>query len=317
MAARRPSTSVASNRSRSVTILSSKLSPSYGRGVVTIAEADFDFTSSTEVLQKLQVAFSRPSYMPPMLPAAAIQLVQLSQKPEVTFAEMRRLIEREPILAASVLRTARSAAYNATGAVRTLEEAMVRLGLRTLADFFLEAAMKLKVFRAVGYEAPMIALSKHSSVVAHLSRHIARRTSLFDEYSFLCGLLHDIGLGAGLIILSSHSKKRAAPPFVEIWDAVRDTHEIASETICRKWGLPPDVALITGHHHRCVVGGQVHPVAAVVAVADWAAGELGCGIDELTDPPSAAVLKPLNLTPRDLVKLLDECRRVMELLIGP
>lgn len=289
-----------------------KLAAEYGRGELTLEESDLHVTAAEDVLEKLRATFSSPNYSPPVLPAAAVELMQMSQKADVSFAEVRRVMERDPLIAASVLRTAQSSAYTTSGVVRTLDEALVRLGLRTLTSFFMEAAMKLKVFRAPGYEVPMKELAKHSAACAHLARYLARRTSVFDEYSFLCGLLHDIGIAAGLIALSSGAKKGAIPPLAEVWPAVRDAHEMASETVCRTWGLPPDVALVAGHHHECVVGGHVHPVAAVVALAEWSATELGHGLDEGTHVPGDRVLKTLSLTARELPALLEECKRVLD-----
>jgi HD-like signal output (HDOD) protein len=238
--------------------------------------------------------------------------MQLSQQPDVSFAHVRQVMERDPLIAASVLRMAQSSAYATAGAVRTLDEALMRLGLKTLGCFFLEAAVKLKVFRAPGYEAPMKALTKHSAAAAHLARHLARRTSLFDEYSFMCGLLHDIGIAAGLIALSAGAKKDEIPSLAEVWPAVREAHELASEMVCRAWGLTPDIALVCGNHHACRVGGHIHPVAAVVALADFISAELGCGLDESTVVPGEAILKTLGLTPRELAPLVAECKPVVE-----
>lgn len=288
-----------------------KRSLGYGIGTYEIESPGLALAAPAEVCEQLRATFSSAAYSPPVLPAVAIELMQLSQKPDVSFALIRRVMEKDALIAASVLRVAQSTAYSAAGAVRTLDDALVRLGLKTVGCFFLEAAMKLKVFRAPGYEAPMKALTNHSAACAHLARHLARRTSLFDEYAFMCGLLHDIGIAAGLIALSAGTKKEHVPSLAEVWPAVRDAHEMASETVCRAWALTPEIARVAGNHHACRVGGHIHPVAAVVALADFIAGELGCGLDEGSLVPNDAVLSSLGLTPRELPALIVECKPVV------
>lgn len=297
---------------RPFTLFVDKRCEGYGRGEHTLSEDELLTTDPEAVLEKLRAVLEAPGYEPPVLPAAALDLLALSNKPDVAFADIRRVMERDALIAAKVLRVAQSSAYaGAHGAIRTLDDALVRLGMRTLTFLFMEAAMRMKVFRAPGYEAPMRALGRHSGATAHVARHIARRTSIFDEHSFLCGLLHDVGIAASLIALTQLRRGETIPVFDEIWPAVRDAHEMASSVVCRAWNLPAELTMVIGHHHQVSIDGRIHPVAALLSLADWIASEHGYAMGEEARRPLPNHLASIGLSERDLNPLVAECKSVV------
>ncbi|HSO35273.1 MAG TPA: HDOD domain-containing protein [Labilithrix sp.] len=284
----------------------------YGNGVVSLEEEAQAYVDPESVLESLTEVFQSPGYEPPIAPAVALELLELSRKPEVSFGAVRHVMERDPLIAAKVLRTAQSAAYSSgDNVIRTLDDALVRIGLKTLSNLFMESAMRMKVFRAVGFEAPMKELARHSAATAHLARHLARRTALFDEHLFLCGLLHDIGIAAGFIALTQLQRGKTVPAFDDVWPGVCGAHEMASDKVCRAWKLPPDIALIVGHHHQVTVGGHVHPMAAVLSLSDWVAGELGFAMETEALRPLPHHLAVLGLTDANLHGLVTECKDVV------
>ena len=162
----------------------------------------------------------------------------------------------------------------------------MRLGLATLSDIFLSTAMSMRVFRAVGYEKQMATLRRHSTATAHICRVVSRHTSFFDEYAFLCGLLHDVGIAALIIALTDKKHKEELPHLSVVWPAILLAHTEASAALCRMWGLAPDVVLAVGSHHATITANtssRVHPLAAVVAVADHLATKYGAGVEGETD----------------------------------
>ena len=178
----------------------------YGRGEYQIDSPDLALTPDAMISHLRQTLIS-PSYKPPLLPSIALELMKLTRQQDVSLVEVRNLLERDTLLAAKVLQLAQSALYSRGTPVRSLHEAISRLGLRTLGDLFLQTVLSMRVFRADGYDAPMAALMRHSTVTAHVARIACRMTALPDEYAFMCGLLHDAGMAAGLLIFAD-----AAPP---------------------------------------------------------------------------------------------------------
>lgn len=291
-----------------------RLGTNYGRGTASIELEGLEFLDHTELLTRLGSVFESPNYRPPRLPDAALKLLELSRKPTVDLREVQKVLEEDQMLAAEVLRLAQSMAYSgATNSpVRTLAEALLRLGLARVTELFLHASLNLRVFRVKAYQAHMDALRQHSLVVAHLARHLSRRTALYDEHSFLCGLLHDVGIAAALIAMAEGAGRNSPPAFELIWPAIKECHANAGATLARLWQLPPEVGFVLRQHHDFEIQGHPHPTAAVVALADAAATELGAGERETGPERLPHALRALGLTQVDYEAALAEGRALLK-----
>ena len=228
-----------------------------------------------EVLAKFILRrFQSPSYQPPRLPSVAMELLSLNTKPGVEFNDITRVLERDTILTGYVLKVAQSPIYASRTRIQSLKDALVRLGLATLTDIFLSVSMNMRMFRSETYGDAMTDLQRHATATAHLSRLVCRQTSFSDEYAFLCGLLHDVGIAASLVVLGEMKKP---PAFERAWPAVVAMHEMVAGWLCSIWKLPADVAMVVTNHHEFTIDGRVHPLAACVALADALSTELGYG----------------------------------------
>lgn len=223
--------------------------------------------------------FRSPTYTPPRLPKVGMQIMQLSRTPDVDLQQVLKLLEKDPLLAAAVLRVARSPAFAGATEIVSLHQALMRLGMKTMADIVLQASMTMEMFRAPGFEEVMEALSRHSTVTAHLARYICSASDIPGDYAFLCGLMHDVGIAASLAVVT-HRKKRP-PSFDTVWPSIEVAHPDAGAIVARIWNLPKQVVEVIKLHHRIVQGQKPHRVAAAVALADGFALEAGFGYAEI------------------------------------
>jgi putative nucleotidyltransferase with HDIG domain len=228
------------------------------------------------IVECLLSTFREPQYRPPRLPTVAIELLELTRRPAIPIDRIVRLLENDQLLAAEVLRLAQSAVYSSGRRVYSLTDAVVRLGIRGTSDLLLEAAMKLRVFRCREYQPQMDLLRRHSSATAVAARLIARETSVCDEHSFTCALLHDVGIAAALIAFSENG----APPYDFLRPAIERAHEECGAVLCRLWKLPEEVVFVVGHHHHCVIDGNPHPTAITVCLAEEMVTSLGYGFEQ-------------------------------------
>ena len=277
----------------------------YGRGEHTIDPSEY--LDTDELIERLRTTFRAPGYRPPVLPASALELVRLSNKPGVSFKEVESVLERDTMITGRVLQVAQSPIYNVRGGALTLQQAMVRLGLTTLTQIFLEVSTTMRIFRAPGYDAPMNMLRRHATATAHIARVVCRHVAFGDEYAFLCALLHDCGIAAALMVLGEAKRGVAATPFADVYPAVMQIHEEVGGMLCQVWKLPPDVELVVRNHHSCTVSGQVHPLTAAIVVAEAIATQLGFGMEYDSQPevPEVAVTA-LKLTDRTLAQIRTE-----------
>ena len=242
---------------------------------------------AAELTRRLRQVFASPTYRAPMLPQVATELLQLAQRPNVQFDDVVRLLERDPVLAGKVLSLAQSAFYASRSPMVSLRQAAVRLGLTTLRDLVLEAALNLRVFRVPGYERIMERLSRHATATAHVVRAVCARTLVDAEYAFLCGLLHDVGFAACLLALSEDRATRDLS-FDELAPALDEAHQEASGLLARLWRLPEPLQRSVATHHRITVDGVVWRVNAALVVAEQLTWEAGAGL--LPPPPGAGPL---------------------------
>jgi HD-like signal output (HDOD) protein len=254
----------------------------------------------SDVHVRLLRLFASPSYQPPVLPGVALEIMQLARRPDASFEDVEAVLEHDPILAARVLSIAQSALYASRSPILSLRHAAVRLGMKTIRDLVLEAAIHLRVFRVPGYDAAMGRLARHSTVTAHLMRTLCRKTAIEAEYAFACGLLHDVGIAACILALSDDPRAGPLPPG-HLEPALRDVHVGASGVVARLWGLSPEICNVVGTHHQLAVGGTPHPVNAALIVAEELARELDAGMS----PPRGAapeVVAPLDANPLELFR---------------
>jgi HD-like signal output (HDOD) protein len=227
--------------------------------------------------------FGSSMYRPPILPVVALRILEQSRKPNVSYSEIVDLVESDPLFAASVLKIASSPVYASKAAIRSIEQALLRLGLTRLVDVCLEVALTGRLFRAPGFETAMEKLRKHSVAVAHIARLVADRAGAAGDDTFTLGLLHEVGIVAGMIALSTPA----------LWpDGVNKSGSLAviglerrelTERLVRAWMLPDTVG--RGLIELARMSRPNDPILAAVVLADRIAETIGYGTPE--ELPSA------------------------------
>ena len=226
--------------------------------------------------QDLLAAFDDPGYTPPMLPSVALDVMSLTTRDEVDVAEIVALLERDEMLASAVLRLAGSSIYAGRAQIRSLREAVVRLGIYVVRDAVFEVSLRGGVFRSDEYGDTVESIARHSTLTAYITRIVCRRAGIDSDLAFICGLLHDVGF-AGLLMAVKHVERESAPPLAVLWPHVDALHERASYTLARRWGLPAEVVEVIGHHHHLHTGSFAR-VAAAVRIADHLTESFGASV---------------------------------------
>lgn len=318
-------------------IPASLTNPNYGKGVVSLEDDDSPSVHEEEAHVKgwLTEFLARPSVELPRLPTVATEILDLSRKPTARIEDLASLLEREPLLAAKVLKLANSALYGGTGSVATLKQALVRMGLSQVRDVVMQAAFQMTVIRAEGFNDTLEAIRRHSTAVAWVSRAIARNTSMEAENAFLIGLLHDVGLSVGLLGLAEWLKANKRPQRLrpEHWLAVERLHDEIGGQVLTSWKLPPALVLVVQNHHRLMLGGYPHPSIAIHLLAEHIAYGAGwgvtptvfrsaddipmvSGITSVTDDERDRALNALQWTLKHYDQFANDAKKVFETLSG-
>jgi putative nucleotidyltransferase with HDIG domain len=212
----------------------------------------------------------------PAIDLHALRCLEVLRQPDFDLRMLIAQIEKEPMIAALVMRTA-NAAIHGVG-ITKLEQAVLRLGAVRLEVVILEYATK-KVFEAKGpFAEANRKIWDHSVAVARLARGLAsfigRRDA--DAY-YLAGLFHDIGKPVVAALLLETAKK-VAPGIkswldTAMWDRViADCHHQAADMVGKAWKLPP--SLMVGRELDFDIGDR-HSLANVVRMANAIAKQEG------------------------------------------
>ncbi len=223
-----------------------------------------------------------PDYHPPVLPSVAVELIALSRKPSVRMRDIAALLEQDPVLTADTLRIVQSSAFEGNSPIRTINEALVRLGLRRASELFFRAALEAKLFRCSRAEAVFERLRKHSIAVADLSRLICGKTAFPEDSAYLCGLLHDVGI-AGCLLAIGCDKSDQIESFEAIWPTISMVHGEVALHLAVLWNLPEELRLVLSHHLAFSSTAPVHPLAAITYLAEFFARESGMGFADEND----------------------------------
>jgi len=147
-------------------------------------------------LQRLATEVSQGTIDLPCFPDVVIRISHALADPKATSDKIVTIVGAEPRLAARILQTANSAAFNSSGKPLTdLRSAITRLGQQMVQSTAMSYAMQHMKNEASlrSIAQPLTELWNKSIAVASICRLVAARTKVPADEAFLTGLLHGIG----------------------------------------------------------------------------------------------------------------------------
>lgn len=290
-----------------------------------VSADDLPLPDSDQLLCRVLERFESAEYEPPRLPRAAIRLMALVRQPRVRFKEIVAALEQDQLLTAKVLRVAQSSLHLPSGGhVRTIRDALVRLGLKGVRNLAMQASLHMRIFRSEGYADAMQLLSRHHLATAHASQLVAGLVGVDRGEAFLCGLMHDIGVALTLLALVDVTPDSPGPPELDgLWPRINDVHGELSERVLTSWGMSEELVRASRHHHNPFIHGQLDMMSAVVCLGELLATEEGApavntalpDVDRSAADVVARVRFELGLNEQDMAALRERCREVIKTLV--
>jgi HD-like signal output (HDOD) protein len=260
----------------------------------------------------LRERFAAPDYHPPMLPAAAVEVLRLSQLPDAGVEDIVLVLEKDTLLAGRVLKLAQSAFYAGKSPAKTLVHASVRLGLTTLRNVVLESAFHTRLVRGTAFDGVLSLAQTHSLGVAYLCRMVARSLEADPDVAFMLGLMHEVGLIAALTVLS---EQRGQPLNPDVIATVRLIHAEAGESVAGIWKLPDPLRHAIGKHHEP----PTEPAPSVLAIAEHLSERLGMGLPGFDEDGNgdrlASALRTFSINEKWLERLLGDGKKIVEMAL--
>ena len=218
-----------------------------------------------------------------MLPAVAMEALEIAKDPECSIAEFAAVVERDVKLATDMLKIANSALYSPTTPVVNLHRTVVRLGFREC-QYLIMAASIASLMNRMTMEQEWIrgVLWRHSFNTALLGVHLNRTFHLgFQGEEFTAGLMHDFGRTLLAVVVPEQFQEIDPMEFEESLDTLAHEQSVIGTDHCRlgAWyaiqqQLPiplPEVILL---HHQPELAEEGRRLTTLIAVADHMANHL-------------------------------------------
>ena len=250
----------------------------------------------------------------PTLPASVLRVMQMIEDPMCSAADLARVIQTDPGMAAKVLKLANSPFYGFRQKITSIPQAVTLLGFATLKNALLSAAV-FDMFRISGTGFDMPALWKHSVATATAAKLFAKRVRYPNsEKAFTAGLLHDVGkvmiaryLPSSLltIVQTVHDKN------VSIHDAEQHVIGLAHPSfgawVIARWGLPTQLVEAVEYHHHPTRAKYAFDLAGIVYLANILThrANIGSGGDLMIREVDPKVLEYFSMNESTLYDLRD------------
>ncbi|WP_203142437.1 HDOD domain-containing protein [Marinobacter mangrovi] len=183
----------------------------------------------------------------PSVPDVAWKVRRATERDESTAEDIARVITVDPSISAKLVRACNSPLYRGFNDVRTVREAVVRLGTRTTRQLVTVFSMR-EVFKTQRKElqTAMEQLWRHSREVAALCWVLADAvTSLDPEEALLAGLLHDIGAIPVIVHAEHHVNVFADPKLLE--QVVGELKADTGAAVLERWEFPESFVTAARH----------------------------------------------------------------------
>jgi putative nucleotidyltransferase with HDIG domain len=220
------------------------------------------------------------------MPVTAQRLVALMQGKDVSLTTIAELVEFDQVIAASVLRMARSWAHAGSRPPDTVRDAVIRLGTVPLLNLVLGEYLSRLRTAAPLYDLTEDDLWGHAAASQLAVRALMQECPSADlpPVATTAALLHDIGklvmsrcLNADVETIVDHAKRHGVT-FVESEQQLFGVnHAAVGAAIAVDWQFPEVVTDAIARHHDGHLGAST-PVLDAVVIANMVAKNIGMGL---------------------------------------
>jgi putative nucleotidyltransferase with HDIG domain len=186
----------------------------------------------------------------PVLPSAASKIMRTSAD-NASVAELETIAASDPVMAARLLGIANSAMFGRGNEIRSLSQAILRLGIPLSRKTLLSSC-----FGTLFASATLAEIWRHSKTVAALAHELASECGGDPEVAYLAGLVHDIGRLLTQTGPATHQAEvlgliENGFPLVYAETLIYGAdHAALGSELLAVWNLPHEIVEAVTFHHR-------------------------------------------------------------------
>jgi len=179
----------------------------------------------------------------PTLPQVAVKICRVIDE-DADIRKVEAIIQTDPSIAAALMKVANSALYRIGKPVRTIEQAIIKIGLKMVKNIVFTYSLK-DMFRSTHtyINQRLKYMWMHSAEVAAVSFVLANKLGRFDpEYALLLGLLHDIGMLPILTYAERYPELVETPEKIDA--TIEQLHADVGGIILSEWHFDEEFATV-------------------------------------------------------------------------
>ncbi|MCB1307267.1 MAG: HDOD domain-containing protein [Leptospiraceae bacterium] len=289
-------------------------------------QIDLNQMDATQIKAQIDAALADIDKLPSM-PMIASRLTTMASNPDVDIKALAEEISHDPAITAAIIRLSNSAYYAPSRPIRSVQEAIMTLGLNVVKNIAMVAASRgiLKV-DLESYKMDAADMWDHCLVVGEVAQSIAllRKTKTGDDVAFTAGLLHDMGK-----VVLVHFFKTAyrqvimdmdSNPDVSFLDLERKytgyTHAEIGAKLLEQWQFPAELVEAVRYSYEPEKASINQELCCVVHVANAITLSAGVGLDigGLSQHLSAFALEKLGMGEREMQAIYSRMPEFLEKL---
>ena len=246
----------------------------------------------------------------PTLPGIVIKLSKMAEDPDTTTDQMGKVISKDHILAAKLLKLVNSAFYGFPQRISSISSAIILLGFNVIKSLIISAS----IFEFM--EDQDLELWEHSLGCAVVSSVLAKRLGVSEpEEISTAGLIHDLGKVAIKMELPEEFEKihcLVRKRGISTLEAEREIlgldHAEVGGWLTKSWNLPTKLIEPIVCHHDPRISKNEQIASSIVHFSDIVIRGWGYGhADDIWVPPlNKRAWTILGLVPEDLDQIIEE-----------
>jgi len=279
-----------------------------------------DSTSNLSLPQKLVIDVAVQSLQKkedrqksvPRLPHIIPRLLKSLRDPDSSVRDYVEIIDKDPVMATTVLKLANSAYFNPIGRrIHEIDQAIVKLGIDGLRSVLSAAVMQPIIQKESAYFSKSgKRIWLHSLFTAVACEMIAdhRRVEKFKVY--VLGLIHDVGkitLFSELCKQFKLNKEDIDPGYNAFVPALKKLSTALSYSIAKDWEMPQDIIRALEEQLRIKSGENISPYGHILYQANLAS-EVYASVYPVNPVKAKKIIAELDL-PEDLFEAFDQIVR--------
>ncbi|MBU1342783.1 MAG: HDOD domain-containing protein [Proteobacteria bacterium] len=249
------------------------------------------------------------------IPAVINQILEVVDKPNSSLAEIANIIQYDPAVTASILRTCNSAFFGLKNPAESIKDAVSMLGIDQILEIVLmKSGAKVLSGKQIGYGLHEGAMWKYSVSSALIAKQIAVKLSMENKNTiFTAALLKDIGKTvldrfvmdsfekiSSLVVNENLTFREAEKKIIGV------DHAELGGMIAKMWKFSPRMVKIIRHHHLTDASMVKDKEIAVVYLADCICVVIGIGVgsDGVSYRFNDQAMKELGMEADDISKII-------------